>query len=142
MDTFPSESENGMKKLPVDVSQFHFRKAKWGFQGGEAPLASLGYVPEQGASGAKWHAVLRNLPIIPTTITAIFEGCGCGESSLCKSVAFPTFAPEKIFRNLQGDDSGFLIFRREWASGKQGSVSEDCFLLVHCRRKITQLRSS
>ena len=39
---FPSESENRTEKLPADVSQFHFRKAKWGFQGGEAPLASLG----------------------------------------------------------------------------------------------------
>lgn len=35
-----------------------------------------------------------------------------------------------------------MIFRRGWVSGKQCSVSEDCFLLIHCRRKITRLQSS
>lgn len=70
---FPSEPENGTEKLPADVSQFYFRRAKWGFQGGKAPLASL---------GCTRTGYILNLPIIPTTITAIFERCGCGESSL------------------------------------------------------------
>lgn len=59
-----------------------------------------------------------------------------------KERCFFRIRPEKIFRNLQGDDSGFVIFRRGWMSRKQCSVLEDCFLLVHCRRKITRLQSS
>ena len=36
------------------------------------------------------------------------------EKQPLKERCFSTSAPEKIFRNLQGDDSGFVIVRREW----------------------------
>lgn len=108
---------------------------------GRSPSGKFRMCPDRVHPVQNGMPFCETCPIIPATVTRIFEGCGCGESSLWKSVAFPTFAPEKIIRNLQGDDSGFVIFRRGWVSGKQCSVSEDCCLLVHCRRKITRLRS-
>lgn len=99
-------------------------------------------MPGQGASGAKWHAVLRNLPIIPATISAVFEGGWMREKQPLKERCFSASAPKKSPKTSKGDDSGFVIFRRGWVSGKQCSILEDCFLLVHCRRKITRLQSS
>ena len=65
-----------------------------------------------------------------------------GKQPLKERCFFRICLPSKIFRTLQGDDSGFVIFRRGWVSEKQCSVSEDCFLLVHCQRKITRLPDS
>ena len=66
-----------MKEGPVDLSEypktFCVPKCQesgtllWGFQGGNAPLASLGSSPKAG-SGALGLATMRNLPNYLTTI--------------------------------------------------------------------------
>lgn len=118
-----------------------FRRASQGFKGSGTPL-QVQDVPGQGASGAKWHAILRNLPIIPATIPAVFEGVWIRGKQPLKERCFSASAPKKSSKTSKGDDSGFVIFRRKWVSGKQCSILEDCFLPVHCRRKITRLLSS
>ena len=94
------------------------------------------------------HPVQNGMPFCETCLSSpprlqrFLRGVDVEKAASARALLSPHSPPKKNFRNLQGDDSGFVIFRREWASGKQGSVSEDCFLLVHCRRKITRLQSS
>lgn len=94
------------------------------------------------------HPAQNGMPFCETCLSSpprlqrFLRGVDAGKAASERALLFPHPLPKKIFRNLQGDDSGFVIFHRGWVSGKQCSVSEDCFLLVHCRRKITRLRSS
>lgn len=59
-----------------------------------------------------------------------------------RALLLPHSPPKKSSETFKGDDSGLVIFRRRWVGGRQDSVPEDCVLPVHCRRKITRLRSS
>ncbi len=93
------------------------------------------------------HPVQNGMPFCETCLSSpprlqrFLRGVDVGKAASGRALLSPHPPPEKIFSNLQGDDSGFVIFCRGWVSGKQCSVPEDCFLLVHCRRKITRLRS-
>ncbi len=93
------------------------------------------------------HPVQNGMPFCETCLSSpprlqrFLRGVDVGKAASVRALLSPHPPPKKSSATPQGDDSGFVIFRRKWVNGKQSSVPEDCFLLVHCRRKITRLRS-
>lgn len=106
ISTFPSESENGTEKLPVDVSQFYFRRAKWGFQGGEAPLASLGCA-RTGCIRCKMACRFAKLAYHPRhDYSGFWGGADVGKAASERALLFPHLSPRK---NLQKPPRGMIV---------------------------------
>lgn len=120
---------------------FLFRRAKWGFQGGRSPSGKFRMCPD------RVHPVQNGMPFCETCLSSpprlqrFLRDVDEGKAASERALLFPHTHPKKSSETSKGDDCGFVILGRGWVSGKQCSVSEDCFLLVHCRRKITRLQS-
>ena len=109
---------------------------------GQSPSGKFRMCPD------RVHPVQNGMPFCKTFLSSpprlqqFLRGVDVGKAASERALLFPTSATKKNFKRLQGDDSGFVIFCRKWVSVKQCSISEECFLLIHCRRKITRLLSS